>query len=117
MVKVTLAAIPNYFLSLFTIPVSVANKIESMFKWFIWDDDPKHHRYHLIDWNTCCQSFENGGLGIRRIKLHNKALLSKWLWRFGMERDSLWRKVVVARFGEESNWESRKVRGRHGCGI
>lgn len=25
--------------------------------------------------------------------------------------------MVVARFGEKSGWESRIVRGRHGCGI
>lgn len=34
-----------------------------------------------------------------------------------MERDSLWCRVVVTRFGEESMWESRRVRCRHGCGI
>lgn len=35
LVKVTLAAMPNYFLSLFTIPVFVTNRMESMFKHFI----------------------------------------------------------------------------------
>lgn len=56
-------------------------------------------------------------MGIRKIRLHNRALLAKWLWRFGQEHESLWRKVVVARFGVRSRWESREVRGHHGCGM
>lgn len=49
--------------------------------------------------------------------MHNKVFLAKWLWRFGIKRYSLWRIVVAARFGKESVWESRRVRGRHDCGI
>lgn len=63
------------------------------------------------------QTIEVWGLGIRRIRLHNKVLLAKWLQRFGIEKDSLWRKVVVVRCGEGSHWESRKSRRRHGCGL
>lgn len=77
LLKATLAAIPNYILSLYSIPTLVANKIESMFKKFIWVDYTEHHRYHLVDWNTCCKPMSKGGLGIRRIQMHNKVLLAK----------------------------------------
>lgn len=30
-------------------------------------------------------------------------LLTKWLWRFGVEQESFWHRVVVARFGEISS--------------
>lgn len=49
--------------------------------------------------------------------MHNRILLAKWLWRFGMEIDGLCYRVVVERFGEEAVWKSRRVRDRHGCGI
>lgn len=42
LIKATLATIPNYFLSLFTIPVSVANKMESMFRQFLWHGVDHH---------------------------------------------------------------------------
>lgn len=58
-----------------------------------------------------------GGLGIKRIRTHNKALLAKWLWRFRVEQDSLWCWVSVARFGEKLCWEPKDVRERHCCGI
>ena len=43
----------------------------------------------------------NGGLGIKKLTTFNKALLGKWLWRFGIEENRLWRRVVVGKFGEE----------------
>ena len=44
---------------------------------------------------------ENGGLGVRKLTIFNKALLGKWLWRFGVEETRLWRRVVALKFGEE----------------
>uniref|UniRef100_A0A2N9G1G0 Reverse transcriptase domain-containing protein n=1 Tax=Fagus sylvatica TaxID=28930 RepID=A0A2N9G1G0_FAGSY len=40
-----------------------------------------------------------GGLGVRHLIPFNRALLGKWLWRFGMEESQLWRLVVVANYG------------------
>lgn len=117
LLKATLASIPNYHLSLFTIPGLVAIRIESLFRKFLWNNEEEHHRYHLVDWKLICRSLREGGLGMRSIKDHNRALLAKWLWRFGNERDILWRRVVVARFGLASIWKARWVRVRHGCGI
>lgn len=50
LVNATLAVIPNYFLSLFTISTTVANRMEAMFRRFLCDDWANHHRYHLVDW-------------------------------------------------------------------
>lgn len=104
--KATLASIPNYYLSLLTIPGSIAGVIEVRFRNFLWNDEMDHHRYHLVDWNSICRSLGCGGLGVRSIREHNRVLLVKWLWRFGVEQESLWRRVVVARFGEYSCWEA-----------
>ena len=48
----------------------------------------------------------------------SKALLGKWLWRFGLEESRLWRRVVVARYGvTKGSWCTGIVRGSHGCGL
>ena len=62
-----------------------------------------------------CAPKVNGGLGIRKLTTFNKALLGKWLWRFGVEDTRLWRRVVALKFGEEwGGWSSKLGRGVHG---
>lgn len=39
-----------------------------------------------------------GGLGIDKIKTTNLALLSKWLWRYQSEVESLWRSLIEAKY-------------------
>lgn len=39
-------------------------------------------------------------MGTIDIEFKNKALLNKWLWRYGAERDNLWREVIVKKTGE-----------------
>jgi len=40
-------------------------------------------------------------LGVRIIREFNVALLGKWCWRLLLERDSLWFRVLSARYGVE----------------
>ena len=47
LLKSTLSSIPTYFLSLFTIPTHVANKIERLQRDFLWRDS----RNHLVGWD------------------------------------------------------------------
>lgn len=77
MIKSNLIAIPNYFLSLSMILMSVANNIEAKIRNFLWNDDLNHHRYNLVKWDKICNPVCNGGLGIMNLKSHNKALLAK----------------------------------------
>lgn len=67
-IKLSIASIPNYFLSLFTILVSVSKRIEAEFRDFLWNDILDHHHYHLVNWNTICSLIGNGGSGIRNLR-------------------------------------------------
>ncbi|KAK8600728.1 hypothetical protein V6N12_050579 [Hibiscus sabdariffa] len=40
-----------------------------------------------------------GGFGVVDLRLRNLSLLAKWAWRFAMEPSSLWRAVLVAKYG------------------
>lgn len=49
----------------------------------------------LVSWKEVCKPKRNGGIGIKRIKDVNEALLLKWLWRFGHDNGNLWRQVIA----------------------
>ena len=44
---------------------------------------------HQVNWKTICSLVPRGGLAIKNFMIFNKALLGKWLWRFGQEEISL----------------------------
>ncbi|RVW81120.1 hypothetical protein CK203_044688 [Vitis vinifera] len=61
---------------------------------------------------------QKGGLGSRSLVALNKALLGKWSWKFAVERNSLWKQVIIKKYGvEEGGWCSREVRGAYGVGV
>ena len=77
LIKSTLSNLPTYFLSLFPILASVAKRIVKLQRNFLWGnfgDDPK---IHLVKWDIVCSPISSGGLGIRKIRLFNEALLGK----------------------------------------
>lgn len=54
-----------------------------------------------MGWDKICIPKEAGDLGVRSLILTDKALLGKWLWRFGLEEHQLWQRVLVAKFGTD----------------
>uniref|UniRef100_A0A2N9I593 Reverse transcriptase domain-containing protein n=1 Tax=Fagus sylvatica TaxID=28930 RepID=A0A2N9I593_FAGSY len=118
LLKSTLSSLPTYYLSLFTIPKHVAMRIEKLQRDFLWGGLGDGFKHHLVNWSTVCSPVAQGGLGVRKVEVVNRALLGKWLWRFGREEAHLWRRVIVAKYGEEwGGWISKKPRGAHGCSL
>lgn len=85
LLKSTLASIPNYFLSLFTISVSMTTRIESNFHNFLWNDSNNHHLYHLVDWKNICRPLCSGSLlGMYSLALDPKA------WHSRLMMENIW---------------------------
>ena len=65
-----------------------------------------------------CLEKHNERLGFKNLYLFNKALLSKWSWRFVKERNPLWKRVIVGKYRtQEEERCTKKVRGRYGVGV
>lgn len=59
-----------------------------------------------------CHPLANGGLGVRKVDVINRALLRKWMLRFNREETHLWRRVIVAKYGLGwGGWISKKPKG------
>jgi hypothetical protein len=118
LLKSTLSKLPTYYLSLFPIPAKVAKRIEKIQRNFLWGSTEDVDKFHLVKWEVVCSPFSSGGLGIKNLIKFNEALLGKWLWRFGTEREALWRKVVVTKYGIlAGGWMSNIPTGPHGVGL
>ena len=116
LIKSTLSSLPTYFLSLLPILVKVAKMMESLQRDFLWTGIRDDCKFHLVNWSKVSRPVKNGGLGIRCLKRFNSALLAKWLWRYGVENDALWRRVIGAKYGNDwGGWCTKSVFGA--CGL
>jgi hypothetical protein len=58
------------------------------------------------------------GVGYWNLLMFNHALLGKWLWRYGIEREACWRVAVDSKFGSLlGGWCSREPVGAYGLGL
>ena len=117
LVKSTLSSLPTYYLSLFVIPVAVADRLERIQRKFLWGSLEECFKYPLVAWEKVCLPIVLGGLGIKKLVHFNKALLGKWLWRFGREGTHLWSRVIASKYSEgQGEWSTKICRRAHECG-
>lgn len=84
----------------------------------MWGGLANEVKLHLENWKYVCQLIQSGGLGIKRFTSFNTALLGKWLWRFAMEPNALWRTVIANKYGiDEGGWTSGVSNESHGVSL
>jgi hypothetical protein len=85
-------------LSLFPLPASVGARIEKLQRDFLWVGIGDEFKYHLVNWSKVCNPISEGGLDIKNLMMFNRALIGKWLWHYGIEREAWWRIAVDSKF-------------------
>ncbi|XVF73335.1 hypothetical protein PTKIN_Ptkin12aG0193100 [Pterospermum kingtungense] len=101
LIRSVFLSLPNYFLSIFQIPCTIKEKIDRIQRRFLWGKVNDNRKIHWVAWESICQPKRFGGLDIVDLKLKNRALLNKWVWRYGVEKEALWRKVISDKYGGE----------------
>ena len=118
LIRSTLSNLPIYYMSGLRLPSSVRRRLEQIQRDFLWGGGSLERKPHLVRWKVVCLSKKKGGLGIKCLSNLNKALLSKWNWRFANEREALWNQVIRGKYGEDrGGWRTREVREAHGVGL
>ncbi|XP_026429782.1 uncharacterized protein LOC113326232 [Papaver somniferum] len=115
LLKCILSSLPTYYFSLFKAPVSVIKLLEKKMRNFLWEFKEGAKLSHLVNWDIVCAKKERGGLGVCNLKLMNTAMLAKWCWRFGVEKNKLWYKIIADKYGTDySYWLPGKVNLSYG---
>ena len=89
LIRSSLSSLPIYHLSLFRAPQKVCARLERIQRQFLWGGSDLDKKVSLVSWATVCTEKIKGGIGIKSLSKMNKALLSKWNWRFANDRNSL----------------------------
>jgi hypothetical protein len=91
LIKSVAAALPSYAMSSFLLPISCCKELDRLFKNFWWVFPSKKSRnLSLKAWDSICIPKVLGGLGIRKMRDVNLALISKLGWKLLNNSDSLW---------------------------
>ncbi|WCJ35671.1 DNAse I-like superfamily protein [Euphorbia peplus] len=103
LVRSVLNAIPAYTMQTVMLPASICNSLDMVSRKFLWGATTEVRRISLVNWDTVCRSRNSGGLGIRKTKEFNTALVAKLGWRILTEPDSLWARVLKAKYAKGSS--------------
>ncbi|XP_058776556.1 uncharacterized mitochondrial protein AtMg00310-like [Vicia villosa] len=55
---------------------------------------------HWVSWDDVCLPVDKGGLGLKKLEVFNLALLDKWKWRIFEDSNSIWYRMLKARYGD-----------------
>ncbi|GMI75505.1 hypothetical protein like AT4G29090 [Hibiscus trionum] len=87
---------------MFQMPMCVEETLNSLIFKFIWGPNASRP-IRWVKWGNLIKPKEAGGLGLVDLRVKNRALLNKWLWRFSTDKECLWRKVIVAKYKLEDH--------------
>lgn len=72
-----LGSMDIFLLSFYKAPKFVIKEIEKIQSGFLWGGTEEKRSIHWASWETICLPRNKGGLGVRRMKEFNLALLCK----------------------------------------
>lgn len=103
LIKSCLSNLPVYFMSIFSVPHGIIDKIIKLQRNLLWSGSMEKNAMALINWKTVELPRSLGGLSVGNILHRNLALMYKWIWRYFAEPNSLWRRVIQAKYKYSSN--------------
>lgn len=112
LIKSVLSPQPNFSMANYLLPKKLCKEMNRIMRNFLWGFNEGNNHVYLKAWKMICRAKGSGGLGIRDVEEMNKACILKLCWRLLTEEDSLWAKVIKARyFPNCSLWQAGK--GNH----
>lgn len=103
LVNHVLNTLPQYTMNVHKIPDITLNRLNSISKRFLWNGNSNTNKKSPIKWETLNYPKNKGDLGIKNLKILNKAYLLKNTWRLFTDKNSLWCKVIKGKYFPSTN--------------
>ncbi|GJZ42190.1 hypothetical protein Tco_0589076 [Tanacetum coccineum] len=95
LVQSVIASMHVYWASVFILPSRILLEIEQLMRGFLWCQGGLSRGKAKVAWEVVCLSQKLiSGLGIRRLYLFNKALITTHIWKLLSMKESLWVKWI-----------------------
>ncbi|XP_028125122.1 uncharacterized protein LOC114322024 [Camellia sinensis] len=104
MIKAVIQSIPTYVMSCFQLPTTFCAKIDSMVCRYWWGPSGNKRKIHWTSWEALCHPKWEGGMGFRRLANFNSAMLAKQGWRLLTSHDSLFARLMQAKYYPSSTF-------------
>ncbi|KAH7542709.1 hypothetical protein FEM48_Zijuj02G0103000 [Ziziphus jujuba var. spinosa] len=99
LIKSMVQEIPCYTMSTFLLPSSLCEDLDAIVRKFWWETKPNASGFFpLKAWKDLCKPKEMGGLGFRRFKDMNLALVAKLGWKLASDEECLWTRLMKAKY-------------------
>ncbi|XP_019197208.1 PREDICTED: uncharacterized protein LOC109191092 [Ipomoea nil] len=98
LLKTVLQSIPNYAMNVFLLPMGLSEEIERLMNSFWWGCERRERGgIRWSRWGDLCVPKKFGGMGFRRVREMNLAMLGKQGWNFMTKPDALMQRKGLIR--------------------
>ncbi|GJZ73239.1 hypothetical protein Tco_0637385 [Tanacetum coccineum] len=94
LVQSVLGSMHVYWASVFILPSCFLLDIEQLMRVFLWCQGKMMKGKSKVAWKVVCLPKSEGGLGVRRLELFNKALIISHIWNLLSLKQFLWVKWI-----------------------
>lgn len=99
LLKTVLQSVPNYAMNVFLMPKGLSEEIEKLMNSFWWGcEGGRKGGIRWSTWVDLCIPKKFGGMGFRRVRAMNLAMLGKQGWKMLTQPNSLVTRVFKARY-------------------
>lgn len=110
LLRTVLQALPNYVMSMFLIPKTLCHDLQQMMNMFWWGKGINHERgIHWMSWDRMSQPKFVGGLGFKKLREFNLAMVGKQAWNIVTNPSSLVARLIKARYFPDANFITARL--------
>ncbi|CAN1293082.1 LINE-1 retrotransposable element ORF2 protein [Linum perenne] len=90
LVNAVLLSLSQFWMSVFPLPLSIIKRVQQLCASYLWGGDDSSGKKAKVAWTDVTFPKQEGGLGLRDMKMWNQALVFRLLWDIFACQGSIW---------------------------